>query len=222
MRGESCDPPGKPALRKRGIYGSPAGAKLYNLWGWLTESRAQARALAAAKPAPGESALEVAVGTGQLFARLRQIMHLKRCIGVELAHGMIGEARRRLARDPYPQGSLCQADARSLPFPAQSFDLILNAYMLDLLSEDEIREVLWEFRRALKPAGRLVLLVMAKQNWLVQGIWMWVYARCPVLVGGCRPIGLDNLLQTDGWRIELREQISQTGFRSEMIVARIR
>ncbi len=222
MRGEPYGLLGKSTLRKRGIYDSRTGAKVYSLWGRLTESRAQARALEAARPGRGESVLEVAVGTGELFARLRRIKHLKRCIGVELARGMLDEARQRLARDPDLQGCLCRADARRLPFPAQSFDLILNAYMLDLLSEDEIREVLREFRRTLKPAGRLVLLVMAKQNWLVQGIWMWMYAHFQVLVGGCRPIGLDNLLQTNGWRIELREQISQTGFRSEMIVARIR
>ena len=212
---------GKSRRRKPGIYDSPIGAKLYNLWGRLTESRAHTRALEAARPAPGESALEVAVGTGQLFLRLRQVEHLKRCVGVELAPGMLDQAPRRLARDPHPQGVLCRADARRLPLPGQTFDLIVNTYMLDLLSEGEIHEVLTEFRRVLKPSGRLIALIMAKQNWLVQGIWMWAYAHCPALVGGCRPIGLEAFLVANGWRVELREPISQCGFRSEMVAARI-
>ncbi|MBZ5561870.1 MAG: class I SAM-dependent methyltransferase [Acidobacteriia bacterium] len=222
MNDEPQGATGKSRRRKHGIYDSPTGAKLYNLWGRLTESRAHTRALEAARLAPGESVLEVAVGTGQLFFRLRQVERLKRCIGVELAPGMLDQARRRLARTPHPQGALCRADARHLPFPAQTFDLILNTYMLDLLSEGEIHEVLTEFRRTLRPGGRLILLVMAKQNWLVQGMWMWAYAHCPTLVGGCRPVALDDFFAMAGWRIESREQISQNGFRSEMVVARIR
>ncbi len=222
LNDEPQGPMGKPKPRRQGIYDSPAGAKFYNLWGRLTESRAHARALEAARLTAGESVLEVAVGTGQLFVRLRQAAHLKRCIGVELARGMLDQARQRLAREPHPQGALCRADARRLPFPAQTFDLIMNTYMLDLLSEGEIHQVLTEFRRILKPRGRLIVLIMAKQNWLVQGIWMWAYAHCPTLVGGCRPIGLEDFLITNGWRLELREPISQCGFRSEIVVARIR
>ncbi len=222
MPGEPQGLPRKPRVRAKGIYDSSVGARLYNLWGRLTESRAQLRALEAARLAPDESVLEVAVGTGQLFAKLRQFPRLRRCIGVELAPGMLDQARRRLARDGQPRPALCRSDARLLPFPADTFDLILNAYMLDLLSEEEIHQVLAEFRRTLRPGGRLVLLVMADQNRFVQAIWMWLYARCPGLVGGCRPIALQDLLVASGWRIEFRERISQNGFRSEMVVARIR
>jgi ubiquinone/menaquinone biosynthesis C-methylase UbiE len=202
------------------IYESWVGAKFYGLWGLLTESRAHARAWEAAQLAPGDAVLEVAVGTGVLFSRVARVKGLERCIGVELASGMLHEAQRRLQPLLRPPNALCRGDARQLPFPAQTFDLILNAYMLDLLPEDDIREVLKEFRQTVKPAGRLVLLTMAKQNRLLQGAWMWLYGRWPALVGGCRPIRLDEFLAATGWRVDLHEMVSQCGFRSELIRAR--
>ena len=92
--------------------------------------------------------------------------------------------------------------------------------MLDLLPESDIQKVLREFRRILKPAGRLVLLGMARQSWLIQSIWMSVYTLSPTLLGGCRPVSLSAYLTTEGWRTERGEQISQSGFRSQLILAR--
>ena len=96
----------------------------------------------------------------------------------------------------------------------------MNSYMLDLLSESDIPKVQQEFRRVLKPGGRLVLLVMARQSWLVQGIWMLLYTLWPALVGGCRPVPLSGFLSAEGWLIQRSEQISQDGFRSQLILAR--
>ena len=116
--------------------------------------------------------------------------------------------------------AFCRADARQMPFTAESFDVIMNCYMLDLIPESDIPKVLREFRRVLKPTGRLVLLVMARQNWLIQSIWMSVYTLSPTLVGGCRPVSLSAYLTAGGWRTEQGEQISQNGFRSELTLAR--
>jgi ubiquinone/menaquinone biosynthesis C-methylase UbiE len=161
----------------------------------------------------------VAIGTGFLFSRLVQVDGLRRCIGIEPAEAMLQRARRRLAPQLREHSALCQADARQLPFPDSTFDVIVNCYMLDLLSEGDIPKVLREFRRILKPSGRLVLLVMARQNWLVQGIWMSLYALSPTLVGGCRPLSLSEFLSTGGWLIQRGETISQAGFRSQLILA---
>ena len=137
--------------------------------------------------------LEVAVGTGILFSKLAQTNGLKRCVGIEPSQAMLSRARRRLASQMQERTALCRADARQMPFTAESFDVIMNCYMLDLIPESDIPKVLREFRRILKPTGRLVLLVMARQNWLIQSIWMSVYSLSPTLVGGCRPVSL--------WRI---------------------
>ena len=202
------------------LYNVPGFAAVYDYWSTLTESRAAAHALEAANFRPGDSVLEVAVGTGLIFSRPVQLDGPRRCIGIEPAEAMLRRARRRLGPQLKEHTALCQADARQIPFPYETFDVIVNCYMLDLLSESDILKVLREFRRILKPSGRLVLLVMAPQCWLVQGIWMFLYALSPALVGGCRPVPLPGFLTTEGWLIQRSEQISQDGFRSQLILAR--
>jgi ubiquinone/menaquinone biosynthesis C-methylase UbiE len=94
--------------------------------------------------------------------------------------------------------------------------------MLDLLPEGGIETALGEFFRVAKPEGRLVLLVMDRQNRVFDSIWMWAFNHAPVLVGGCRPVALAPALAATGWRIEVEEEICQNGFRSELILARPR
>lgn len=133
---------------------------------------------------------------------------------------MLSRARRRLPKQRGLGLALCRGDVRFLPFAGGTFDLILNCYFMDLLSDGDIRIVLKEFRRALKPTGRVVLLVMGKQSPVLQGIWMWLYAHMPGLVGGCWPVSITEYLAEKDWRIDVREWISQLGFRSELILAR--
>jgi ubiquinone/menaquinone biosynthesis C-methylase UbiE len=117
-------------------------------------------------------------------------------------------------------GFLCRSDACQLPFPAASFDVIFSCYMLDLLSEADIQRALGEFFRVTKPQGRLVVTVMARQARGFDAVWMWCYRHAPVLVGGCQPVALTPALAATGWRVEMAEEISQNGFRSEVILAR--
>ncbi len=195
-------------------------APFYGVWAELTETRARHRALELADAQPGESVLEVAVGTGKLFSSLLRAGNLKPCVGVELSSGMLRRARRRIAAEFGPSGELCRADATQLPFPDATFDVLLNCYMLDLLPEEDIVRALGEFRRVLKPSGRLALVIMTKQGRLLNAAWMGVYRHAPLLLGGCRPVALPPMLAAAGWRVEVREMVTQFRFRSVVILAR--
>jgi ubiquinone/menaquinone biosynthesis C-methylase UbiE len=194
-------------------------APLYGFWAWLTESRAARRALEVARVQAGESVLEVGVGTGEFFSRLVTAAEGSRCVGVDLSAGMLRRAQRRL-RAEGRKGSLCRGDACYLPFPVGSFDAIVSCYMLDLLSEADIRTALGEFFRVAKPEARLILAVMGRQNHALDSVWMWTFHHAPVLLGGCRPVALAPALVATGWSIEAEEKISQGGFPSELILAR--
>lgn len=91
--------------------------------------------------------------------------------------------------------------------------------MLDILSEVDIGQALAEFLRVAKPGGRLVIVVMAHQAGMLEGVWMAAFHHAPVLVGGCRPVNLAPALAATGWKIETEERITQNGFRSELILA---
>lgn len=194
-------------------------APVYGFWSGLFESRAVQRAYESARLSGGESILEVATGGGEFHATLLKTPGLKRCVGVDLSGPMLAKAGRRLALRGIARPNLCRADALYLPFAHSAFDILFNLYMLDLLLEEDIPAVLREFDRVLKPGGRLIVLSMAEQASIVNAIWMGLYHSSRVLVGGCRPLPVAELLVSNGWRIDLQEKISQSGFRSELIVA---
>ena len=195
-------------------------APVYGFWGALTEKRARERAFAAAGLKPGESVLEVATGTGTFLAQLGGVPNLARLVGIDLAEGMVRRTHRLLELKPESRAVLARADARRLPFADGSVDVLFNFYMLDLLPEEDIVNALAEFRRMLRPSGRLLALVMACQARVLNMIWMGLYHLSPSLVGACRPVALADGLARGGGQVTVRETISQGGFRSELCVAR--
>ena len=195
-------------------------APVYGLWAELTETRARQRALELADVQAGEIVLEVAVGTGKLFSSLVRGAAAGKCVGVDLSSGMLRRAQHRLAAEVGGSCNLCRADAVRLPFPDARFDVLFNCYMLDLLPEEEIVRALREFRRVLKPSGRLVLVIMATQSRLLNAAWMALYRRAPVLLGGCRPVEVAPMLAEAGCSVHRQERITECRFRSTVILAR--
>lgn len=197
-------------------------APVYGIWAALTETAAHGRAMAVLREHRFAKLLEVATGTGTEFAELAADPDRWLCAGVDLSRSMLKRARRRIQAKAGARALLCQADARTLPFRDQSFDCILSCYLLDLLPEEEAPLVLQEFRRLLPNQGTLVLAIMAPQTPIVQQVWMMLFRVFPALVGGCRPIPAADWLRNSGWDLERRELITQNGFRSEILVARVR
>jgi demethylmenaquinone methyltransferase/2-methoxy-6-polyprenyl-1,4-benzoquinol methylase len=194
-------------------------APVYGFWSGLFESRAARRAYGTAGLRGNERVLEVAVGGGEFHSVLAKTPGLKSCVGVDLSAQMLARARKRLAGSGVASPGLCRANAMALPFSGAAFDILFNLYMMDLLLEEDVPAVLREFARVLSPGGRLIVLSMARQAEWVNAIWMWLYRRSPVMTGGCRPLPVAGMLEQNGWEINLREVISQSGFRSELIVA---
>jgi len=81
--------------------------------------------------------------------------------------------------------------------------------------------VLGEFKRVLKPNGRLVLVNMTKGERFYQQFWELVYRVNPKLLGGCRGVLLAPTVQAAGFAGVYRETISQFGFPSEVITATV-
>lgn len=196
-------------------------ASYYDVWGKLTESHARAFALERAHIQNGETILEVAVGTGLMFEQIAAANPNGRSVGIDLTPAMLAHAQARAAKRGLANYELHVGDAYNLDFPNAQFDLVVNNYMFDLLPENDFGRVLQEFRRVLKPGGRLLLINMARPEHWYDGFWEWVYRVSPKTMAGCRGVVMSSFLQTNGFEQIERSYVSQLGFPSEIITARV-
>ena len=140
---------------------------------------------------PGECVLEVACGTGRATRMIaEQMAETGRFHAVDLTPGMLRRASRRLAKAGLlDRVDLRLADAADLPFEDATFDVLYNGYMLDLVDSGDIPAILTEFRRVLKPGGRLVLVNMSKRE-KGKTLYELLYEKglLAFASGGCRPV----------------------------------
>ena len=163
-------------------------APSYDLWAWFTESKARDRCLELAAIQDGEAILEVAVGTGLTFERILQANPTGRNEGIDLTEAMLVRADRRAAKSGSSNYRLRVGDAYDLDFEANSFDVLINNYMFDLLPQQDFPVVLEEFSRVLRPGGRLAMVNMTRGERWYNGIWEQIYRINPALLGGCRGV----------------------------------
>jgi demethylmenaquinone methyltransferase / 2-methoxy-6-polyprenyl-1,4-benzoquinol methylase len=196
-------------------------APIYDVWGSLTETKARKRSLSLAQIKDGESILEVATGTGLTFQEILRANPHGKNIGVDLTPAMLEKAKSRIEKLGIDNYQLAVGDAYHLHFPDRQFDLLMNNYMFDLLPENDFVTVLEEFKRVLKPKGRIVLVNMTKGKHFHQRFWESVYRLNPRWLGGCRGVLLSRSMQTAGFMDVTRETTSEMGFPSEIISAKV-
>jgi ubiquinone/menaquinone biosynthesis C-methylase UbiE len=204
--------------------------RAYDLWShfydvvaspWKQGARMQA--LPALGHGPGRQILDVGIGTGAYFAQVvRAAGPGARVYGVDFSAKMVHCARRRLRRGR-DGGGVIEADALTLPFADESFDIVTSSYVLDLMPTEAIECALVEFRRVLRPAGRAVIVNMTK---IAAERTTW-YERCDralpptaqaYLLGGCRPVRLADAIEAAGFSSPQRMVVHQA-LPSEIIVA---
>ncbi len=171
----------------------------------IYEHRAIAELLAHADFEHANAVFELGYGTGALAARLldRALPAESRYAGTDLSPKMHKLAARRL-RGHQTRAELHLSDGSlHLPFADAGYDRFVAAYVLDLLSDDDIEFVFREARRLLAPDGLLCLISLTFGATFaacrVTPLWQAVWSLRPSLVGGCRPIRLADRLDTALW-----------------------
>ncbi len=120
--------------------------------------RLRRKSIDAAQIKPGERILDVGCGTGDLTLLAKERAgSTGQVYGIDAATEMIDVARGKAAR------AKAEVDFRvsvieQLPFPAESFDVVLSSLMMHHLPDDLKPKALAEVRRVIKPGGRLLLV----------------------------------------------------------------
>jgi len=168
---------------------------------------------------------ELGCGTGR-FAHLLLTEHLSATAvyyGTDLSETMVGLAKERLV--PFAaRASVTLSDGSlQFPLPDHSVDRVVSNYVLDLLSEQDIEQVFSESRRILTPGGKLCLVSLTRGTTIgsriVSSLWSTLFRMKASLVGGCRPIRLEEFLADDYWSLEFHDLVSRFGIPSEVVVA---
>lgn len=162
------------------------------------EIRHHREAIQLADIQPDDHILEVACGTGR--ATLEMAGHLGEAgqLGaLDLSEAMLVHAQRKVAeRGLLDKVRFKMGNARNLPYPDRTFDLLYNSYMFDLIAVAQFLPILEEFKRVLKPGGKLVLVNMSKKT-----SRKTLYERVYKIVGlfPCRPVVMESFVWEAGF-----------------------
>lgn len=192
-------------------------APIHDLLAVIVEQEARQRGLAWARIRNGEAILEVGVGTGLSFHAFLKANPDGWTEGIDRSAAMLRHAQRRAARTTNRNYRLRVGTAYALDYPAASFDLIWCSYMFDMLPVADFTPVLKEFRRVLRPGGRLVMVNETVGRRWYNRIWNQIYRVYPPLMGGCRGIRIEPFLQRAGFTRRRRFYVSQWTFPSEVV-----
>ncbi len=103
---------------------------------------------------PGERALDLCCGTGDIA--LSMARKQAQVVGLDFSAPMLALARERAARAGLAQVQFVEGDALHIPYAEQSFDVVSVGYGLRNLSSVEAG--LAEMLRVAKPGGRILVL----------------------------------------------------------------
>src|SRR6201996_9430619 len=153
-------PLGDKARRVRGVFDSVAGnydlmndlmsGGAHRLWKHFTLSLANLK--------PGQRALDVAGGAGDLAAGLaRQVGQRGMVVLTDINAAMLGRGRERLLDAGFASNlRYVQANAQALPFPDSTFDCVTIGFGLRNVTDKAA--ALASMGRVLKPGGQLLIL----------------------------------------------------------------
>jgi ubiquinone/menaquinone biosynthesis C-methylase UbiE len=173
-----------------------------------------------------EAVFEVGCGTGRLAADLLRddLPPSATYRAVDLSATMVEIAQARLASFA-DRASVWKTDGRlRFDCSAGGADRVVAAYVLDLLSQREVRTFLKEAHRLLAPSGSLCVTGLTDGRDLpsrvVASLWRGLHRARPAWVGGCRPLCVRAILAPDRWRVVHHEVVTPWGVPSEVLVAR--
>jgi len=171
-----------------------------------------------------QQVFEFGCGTGKFAARLlaEHLPSSATYLGCDNSPVMIGLAAQRLKAYAGRAKVVRSDGAARFPLLDHSVDRVVSSYVLDLLSEEDVRRVFAQAHRVLTPGGKLCLVSLTRgitlPSRVVSSLWRAVFHLRASMVGGCRPIRLDSFVDRNHWQLAHRCVLTPFGVPSEVLV----
>jgi len=158
------------ATETKGLIGS--GGWRHDLMEWFIDTfvfrgqlgELRLRTTTLARMQPGDAVLDVGCGTGTLAMEVARLVgRAGHVAGVDPGIEQIARARSKAARRNAPIEFQIGV-IEQLPFPDQTFDVVLSTLMMHHLPASLKRQGLAEIARVLKPGGRLVIADLKRRQ----------------------------------------------------------
>lgn len=205
------------AGRTRRIYDLVAG--IYPLSSRLFHSKAHAAAVELAGIRDGDSLLEIAMGSGEMFARLAKANPRGLNVGIDLSSEMAAVTNRKVRKAfPNLRCSFQAVDARQMPFDDHCFDHVVCCYLLELLAANDIVRTLHEVHRVLRPHGRFTMIVIARNRGYFNRAYRVASKVAPAFWGQqVDDQRMRAVLESCGFRITAEREVVQTLYPSRVL-----
>ncbi len=170
--------------------------------------------------------VEFGCGTGKLAARLLNTIlpDDSHYTAVDISQTMVTLCKENIK--PFSKRAQCYKNGGKpcLNIQEESADRFLCIYVLDLLTEKDITQLLNEAHRILLPGGYLCLASLTHgisfTSRIVEYCWRALFKLKPSIVGGCRPINLSGYLRNNKWQIIHDSTVISYAVPSEVVIAK--
>lgn len=172
-----------------------------------------------------EAICEFGCGTGALAERLltSYLSPSAPYVAVDSSTTMIRLTKTRLERFGSRVTVQQTNGSLQLEVASGSCDRFVSTYVADLLSTSDIAALFCEAHRLLIPEGRLCLVSLTQGTGLfsrlVTSAWARLHRFSPTLVGGCRPVAVQALLEVPRFQVEYVQTVVAFGIPSEIVIA---
>lgn len=107
----------------------------------MLQGKRQKEGAVLAQVQPQEKLLEVGVGVGYSFLQfMRQVGTSTVVYGIDVSPAMLTKTKHRLLKNGFTNFDLRIADAQSLPYEDDSFDVAFSSYVRIYLHSNAVRE----------------------------------------------------------------------------------
>ncbi len=168
----------------------------------------------------GDVVLEIGFGTGEcILALARSVGISGKVYGIDISESMCNITQSKIKKEGLSEiVELTCGDAVKLPFKVDFFDAIFMSFTLELFDTPEIPTVLNECYRVLRNDGHICVVAMSKKgdNSLMMRLYEWLHKKLPKYFD-CRPIFVQDALQSTGFQILDAVKLSMFGLAVEIV-----